>query len=119
MPTIQRNKKLAPWEDEDILNQRSILISAKRRSRICKSDLNKEIAKKEAKILADLYIQKRDYYLNEKCDEINQMNAEKKYKNAWKLINILSGRKNKYQGLVPAESPSDRLSIWKTHLKKS
>ena len=45
------------------------------------------------------------------------MNAERKYKNAWNLINILSGRKNKSQGLIPAESPSDRLSIWKSHFK--
>jgi hypothetical protein len=38
-------------------------------------------------------------------------------KGRFRTINILSGRKNKSQGLVPAESPSDRLSIWKTHFK--
>ena len=67
--------------------------------------------------MAELYNRKREQYLNTRYDEINNMNAERKYKYAWNLIDQITGRNFKCQGIIPAESPSNRLSIWKNHFQ--
>ena len=71
--------KAPPWKNEDICWQRSILISSKRKFEVCSSTNNKEIANKEAQNLAEFYNQKREHYLYTRCDEINNMNAERKF----------------------------------------
>ena len=117
--SVTIKSKCDPWFDDDIRVQRDILTSAKRLSRVCSSKENLNLAKIEAKNLSDLYISKREIYLESLCKEIDELNAEKKCRQAWKMIDLVSGRKGCSTGsMIPADSISERLSIWKNHFQK-
>ena len=47
----------------------------------------------------------------ESCDEANR------HKAAWQLINMLTGRKVREQGIIAADTPIERLQGWRNHFE--
>ena len=45
------------------------------------------------------------------CDEANR------HKAAWQLINMLTGKKVRAQGIIAADTPSERLQGWRNHFE--
>ena len=106
-----RQLRATPWaEDKDIQASRQNLVDAPRALQV---DRSSAVAKKKVKVvvraLTNLHTMKcKGSYQSmmkeaECCDEANQPKA------AWHLINTLTGRKVRAQGIIAADPPTERL----------
>ena len=54
----------------------------------------------------------------EKVTEVENAHESMKHREAWKLINDISGRKKAQSSLLKANSPEERVKLWHTHFSK-
>ena len=54
----------------------------------------------------------------QKIEQIENTMDGQRFREAWKAVNKLSGRKNAKDGQVAGESPEERVNTWFTHFSK-
>ena len=54
----------------------------------------------------------------QKIEQIENAMDGQRFRDAWKAMNELSGRKNAKDGQLAGESPEERVNTWFTHFRK-
>ena len=57
----------------------------------------------------------QEEYIKVKVAEIQDAHINQKSRLAWSTINEISGRKKTNRGQIKAESPEERVKLWKDH----
>ena len=68
--------------------------------------------------LYDVYERIREEEAMQKIEQIENTMDGQRFREAWKAVNKLSGRKNAKGGQVAGESPEERVNTWFTHFSK-
>ena len=68
--------------------------------------------------LCDAYERIREEEAMQEIEQIENAMDGQKFREAWKAVNELSGRKNAKDGQVSGESPKERVNTWFTHFSK-
>ena len=68
--------------------------------------------------LYDTYERIREEEAMQKIEQIENAMDGQRFREAWKAVNELSGRKNAKDGQVAGESPVERVNTWFTHFRK-
>ncbi|KAJ8385856.1 hypothetical protein AAFF_G00179220 [Aldrovandia affinis] len=55
--------------------------------------------------------------LMEKVKKVETVHGERRYKESWKVINEMSGRKRSWEGQLAGCSPEEKVTSWFTHLR--
>ena len=118
LPIIKKAKKNTPWTDADINSQR--ISSTQRRCQFLKdkSESNQVAMSTSLLELSELYKKKHSDFINNCCKTIEGLHGAHQSSTAWKLIDTLTGRKSRPEGLISANSSADRLDRWKSHFCK-
>ncbi|KAJ8392677.1 hypothetical protein AAFF_G00073510 [Aldrovandia affinis] len=53
----------------------------------------------------------------EKVKKVETVHGERRYKESWKVINEMSGRKRSREGQLAGCSPEERVTSWFTHFR--
>ncbi len=117
LPSLPKTKKDLPWLDADIKSSRISLSHLRSEYLIDKTEDKK--LKMNAKFLelSNLYSKKQTDFIDKACSNIEALNADHQNGAAWKLLNSLTGRKGKVEGLISADSSTDRLQKWEAHFR--
>ncbi len=119
IPNLPIRSKRIPWEDNDIINVREKLITAKIIARSNKNNIqNNTIANNLSLELAELYKSKQEIYYLNKCKDIQELRGDNELRESWQLINIITGRKCRNSGIISANSSEERIILWYEHFKK-
>jgi exonuclease III len=118
IPSFTRVKKNCYWEDKEIITLRQEKTIARHAHASLKSNETFNVFCSASKKLADLYTAKQIAFFESNCNKVNELNGDQKYSEAWKLINIISGRSVKKKGIVAAESPQAGVKLFHLHFKK-
>ena len=85
------------------------------------ADRNSAVARRKvelaAKALSDLHSKKREEAYQSMMKEAECCDEANRHKAAWQLINMLTGRKARAQGIIAADTPSDLLQGWRNHFE--
>ena len=119
IPALSARQRVTPWaEDEDILTLRQELVDARRALQV---DRNSAIAMRKvelaARALSDLHSMKREEAYQSMMKEAESCDEANRHKAAWQLINMLTGRKVSEQGIIAADTPTERLQGWRNHFE--
>ena len=115
VPLKEKQQKRIPWENENIAEKRKILKECqekKQQKEIPENVERFEAAKEE---LDAAYLKEQEEYIKEKVAEIQDAHINQKSRLAWSTINEISGRKKTNRGQIKAESPEERVKLWKDH----
>ena len=109
IPALSARQRVTPWaEDEDILTLRQDLVDARRALQV---DRNSAIARRKvelaARALFDLHSMKREEAYQSMMKEAESCDEANRHKAAWQLINMLTGRKVREQGINAADTPTE------------
>jgi len=118
VPKVVHRKKYLPWIDPDICSLRTHYRASRLKAQIYPSLENKAAASNFALQLSELYCTKQKDYLNGICVDIMKLTGENQVKKAWDIINLITNRKARSTGLIPALDDHDRLSKWYNHFSK-
>ena len=70
-----------------------------------------------ARSLSDLHTEKHKESYQSMLSEVECCDEALRHKAAWNLINTLAGRKARAWGILPADSPTERLHGWRNHFE--
>ena len=70
-----------------------------------------------ARALSDLHSMKREEAYQSMMKEAENCDEANRHKAAWQLINMLTGRKVREQGIIAADTPTERLQGWRNHFE--
>ena len=118
VPKLVHHKKNVPWIDPDICTLRNHYQSSRLKAQAHPSPENKSAASSFALQLSQLYLAKQETYINSICIEILKYTGDNQAKKAWDAINLITNRKARSSGLIPAQDDHDRLDKWYKHFSK-
>jgi len=110
--------KRKPWEDTDIINVRMKLEKIKLSYFHMRTAENRKMANECAKELADLYVKKESAYYDSLSVKLMQLSGDQQHCEAWRQIDIITGRKARAKHLINANSDEERQQKWLAHFKK-
>ena len=110
--------KRKPWEDEDIAKVRLSVHQKKLKFLHNRSPENKSTYSNAAQILSDLYISKENQYYIQLSEKLMSLAGDNQHSEAWKQINIITGRKARTPYVINANSPEERTQLWVSHFKQ-
>ena len=119
IPALPARQRATPWaEDEDIQASRQNLVDARRALQVNRSNA---VARKKvevaARALSNLHTMKREETYQSMMKEVECCDEANRPKAAWHLINMLTGRKVRAQGIIAADTPTERLQGWRNHFE--
>ena len=117
LPPINRKNKRSPWTNNDITSLRNDTVRKRYQFLNDKTDLNRLAMTASFLELSELYKRKHVDYIDECCKSLEGLKGDHQSNAAWKLIDTLTGRKSRPEGVITADSPSDRIGIWESHFK--
>jgi hypothetical protein len=100
------------------MKARSSLQEAKLKYQHNRTPENKIIAAAAAKTLSELYISKESQYYNNLSEELLKLSGDNQHTQAWRQIDIISGRKARTQYVINADSEEERTQLWVAHFKQ-
>ena len=100
------------------MKARSSLQEAKLKYQHNRTPENKIIAAAAAKTLSELYISKESQYYNNLSEELMKLSGDNQHTQAWRQIDIISGRKARTQYVINADSEEERTQLWVAHFKQ-
>ena len=118
VPDKDAVKKRKPWEDGDIAKARDVLLQSKLKYLHGRTPENKAAYAATAKILSDLYIYKENQYYTNLSEELMRLSGDNQHAEAWRQIDIITGRKARAQYVINADSEEERTKLWVSHFKQ-
>ena len=118
VPERARSKRRLPWENEDICKKRKALYNAfemKKNNHNDENMMRVEDAKAE---LDKAYSMGKKRYVEEKISIIETAHGNHQGRLAWATVNEVTGRKKLNEGQIRANSPEERLKLWKNHFEQ-
>ena len=116
VPLKPRKKKRVLWETNNIIKKREALHQTFKNDSNNSSSENKSI--KQAKIdLDNAYTNEQEQYIREKINELENAHDTNKARLAWTIVNEVSGRKGTKTNQIRANSPEERIKLWKEHFQ--
>ena len=118
VPKRKGEKKTLKAEHPDIIAARMEVESA--HSKFTESGTSDDETewKMALKYLYDTYDRLNEEDIATKVSRIEEAHGDRRYGEAWKVVNEVSGRKNAKEGQVSGSSPEERVNTWFTHFKK-
>ena len=107
----KRCKKKNTWERVKITEKRQHLHNTFDENQ---KNPNVEKAKRE---LDEAYHAEQETFVKEKILEIENVHLNRKARLAWDTVNEISGRKKTKKRQIRAESPDERVKLWKEHFQ--
>ena len=109
IPALSARQRVTPWaEDEDIQTSRQDLVDARKGLQV---DRNSAIARRKVELaarpLSDLHSMKCEEAYQSMMKEAESCDEANRHKAAWQLINMLTGRKVREQGIIAADTPRE------------
>ena len=119
VPALTARQRATPWaEDKDIQASRQQLVHA---HRALQENRSSAVARKKVEVtarsLSDLHTEKHEESYQSMLREVECCDEALRHKTAWNLINTLTGRKARVQGIIPADSPTEQLHGWRNHFE--
>ena len=118
VPKLTYAKRPVPWAEPDIHSLRSRYQSSRLRMQSQPTPDNKATVSTFALELSRLYVAKQEQYINSICVDILQHTGDNQAKKAWDAVNLLTNRRARTTGLIPAQDDNDRLQQWYKHFSK-
>ena len=105
---VEPVKRRTPWLDEDIIESREDLKTARETHRGQFTRESKEQIAVAAKNLAQPYVTKQSEYYNRIAEEVENVSIENKVAAAFKAVDLLTGRKARIPCGIAGNSPEER-----------
>ena len=118
MPKRGKTKRSSISKHPEIIPIREIVDKAHKAYTESLNNYNKEKWKTALQELYDTYERIREEEAMQKIEQIENAMDGQRFREAWKAVNELSGRKNAKDGQVAGESPEERINTWFTQFRK-
>ena len=118
LPTVQARKRDKPWVDQDNCVARAALCTARQQHRVLRTIHTRSQLAEAARKLSTIYTSKQEQYYSQLADEVEVATMESKHAVAWATINTITGRKRQPKCNIPADSPQQRLNLWRDHFQQ-
>ena len=82
-----------------------------------RTEENREVLNDAKHQLFNTYDQVKGDMLMEKVERVEAVHGERQYKESWKIINEMSGRKRPREGQLEGSSPGKRVASWFNHFR--
>lgn len=117
VPVRKRNKRKNAWESVKVSEKRQHLQEAFDENQKNPNPTNKDQVEKAKRELDESYCAEQKTFVEEKILEIEKAHLNQKARLAWDTVNEITGRKGTKKGQIRAESPEERVQLWKEHFK--
>ena len=117
IPTKPKQKLRVPWETADIVSKRKALHEAFKANQCSRSDENTQKVENAKNELDKAYTNEQKSYVQEKIRSIETAHANHQSKLAWDTVNEITRRKASKAGQIRANSPEERIKLWKDHFE--
>ena len=118
MPNRGKTKRSSISKHPEIIPIREMVDKAHKEYTEGTNNDNKEKWKRALQELCDIYERIREEEAMQKIEHIENAMDGQRFRDAWKAMNELSGRKNAKDGQLAGESPDERVNTWFTHFRK-
>ena len=118
IPERARSKRRLPWENDDICKKQKALYNVYEMKKInhnAKNMMRVDDAKAE---LDKAYSMEQKRYIEEKISNIERAHVKPRARLVWATVNEVTGRKRSNEGRLKANSPEERLKLWKNHFEQ-
>ena len=116
IPLKPRRKKGVIWESAKIIEKREAL-HEELRNESRDADSKREHIERAKADLDNAYIIEQEQYVRDKLQELEEAYESTKTRLAWSIVNEVSGRKKSKHSQIRANSPEERIKLWKKHFE--
>jgi hypothetical protein len=96
---------------------RNDLIHTKHNPRTRQSTILHTKANSLAKKLSEIYQTKEKEFIGNEFTKAEYLSGDIQYKEAWNIINLLTGRKTKTSSKISGNTPEEKIDRWHTHFQ--
>lgn len=96
---------------------RARMVEARRSFERERTEENREVLNEAKQLLFNTYDRIKGEELMEKVRKVEAVHGERQYKESWRVINEMSGRKRPREGQLAGCSPGERVTSWLTHFR--
>ena len=117
VPTKRRMRTFPVSTHPDVVQARAQMVEARRRYEKERTVENQGMLNKTKEQLFSTYDQVKGEMLMEKVEKVEAVHGERQYKESWKIINEMSGRRRPREGQLAGSSPGMRVTSWFNHFR--
>ena len=117
VPTKRRMRSFPISKHQNVIQARARMEEARRSYDKERNEENREVLNDAKHQLFNTYDQVKGDMLMEKVERVEAVHGERQYKESWKIINEMSGRKRPREGQLEGSSPGKRVASWFNHFR--
>lgn len=118
IPKRERSRKASRSKHPDVIEAGERMKEACQKYTMTSAKEDTEKLSQPKEFLFSTYDKLRKKELMRKVDQVQQAHGQSQYRQAWKVINEICGRKKPKDGQVAGVTPEERVSTWFTHFQK-
>lgn len=118
VPKRPRIRRKVPWEDDTVIGKRENLREMAKKKRNDRSTANIDNFNRAVTELNEAYENGMKRYVEKSVKKIKDASYHARNSEVWRICNEVTQRKKTSKGILKADSPAERLTLWKEHFEK-